>query len=91
LELRPHLGPGESEALVLAGELRSLLLADEKHVLQEAKRRGLKYTSTLIVLELAKERGLIESVRTELADLMTAGFRISPNLIEYLLRTTGEQ
>jgi len=49
LELEERFGSGESEAIVLAQELGGVLLADEGSVLEEAKRRGLRITSTLLL------------------------------------------
>ncbi len=67
-----------------------MLLADEAIVIQEARRRGLKITSTHLILEEAKRRNFIKSVKTELDGLIASGFRTTPELIRETLRRAGE-
>ena len=89
-KLKEKFGQGESEAVVLAQELKAILLADEWGVIREARRRGIEITSTHLVLIEAKKRRLIESVKKELEELIVSGFRTTPVLIKETLRITGE-
>lgn len=88
--LKNRFGSGESEAVVLAEETGAILLVDEKFVIKEARKRGLKIYSTHLLLEEAKRIGLIESVKKELDELIEAGFRTTPELIENTLKKSGE-
>jgi predicted nucleic acid-binding protein len=89
-KLKERFGPGEAEALVLAEELKAVLLVDEAIIIQEARRRRLKITSTHLILEKAKDKGLIKSVKKELDELIASGFRTSPELIKDTLQKVGE-
>lgn len=88
--LKEKYGAGESEAIVLAQELRATLLVDEGIVIKEARERGLKITTTHLTLEVAKKRGLITSVKKELNELIATGFRTKPELIKKTLQKVGE-
>lgn len=55
------LGPGETEAILLAQELQAnLILIDERKGYKAALARGLKVVSTLSILEEAGSRRLID-------------------------------
>jgi predicted nucleic acid-binding protein len=58
------------------------LLVDEAIVIQEARRRGVKLTSTLLVLETAKMKNLIKSIKVEVDKLIASGFRARSELIQ---------
>lgn len=88
--LKEEFGAGESEAVVLSEEIKAVLLADEWRVIKEARRRGLRITRTLLTLEKAKRKGLIESVKKEIDDLIASGFRTTPALIKDALQKVGE-
>jgi len=83
--LKRRFGDGESEAIALAKELDSYLLIDEIKAMNEAKRRGVKILSTLLMLLEAKKIGLISNVKTELDQLISCGFRCSTELYEKIL------
>ncbi len=89
-KLEEKFGRGESEAIVLAQELKAVILADEWGVIREARRRGIEITSTHLVLIEAKKRRLTESVKKELEKLIVSGFRTTPVLIKETLRIAGE-
>lgn len=89
--LKERFGRGESEAIVLAEELKATLLVDEIAVIKEARSRELKITSTHLILEKAKKMGIIKSVREELDNLIKSGFRTTPELIRDSLYKVGEQ
>ncbi|RLE40012.1 DUF3368 domain-containing protein [Candidatus Woesearchaeota archaeon] len=88
--MRKHLGEGESEAIALAKELNGYLLADERKVINEARRYGIRIKSTLLMLLEAKEKGLIPSIRAELDELIASGFRCSRALYQEILALSDE-
>jgi uncharacterized protein len=76
-----RLGLGECAALILAEELGAQrLLIDDRAGRREARARGLPVTGTIGTLLVAKQRGIIPSVRDILDDLIANGTRISPAL-----------
>ena len=83
-------GPGESEAIILAEEIKAVLFADEVAVIKEARKRSLQVTSTHLILEEAKRRNFIKSVKVELEGLINSGFRTTPELVQESLRKMGE-
>lgn len=92
LSLSQELGAGESEAIVLAQELPAdLLILDERHAREKARRLGIRFTGVLGVLVEAKSRGLLPAVKPVMLDLRNlAGFHISPLLEADVLRQAGE-
>lgn len=88
--LKRRFGDGESEAIALAEELGLSLLVDEIRAMNEAKRRGIRILSTLIMLLEAKKIGLISSVKSELDELIASGFRCSAALYEEILMLSHE-
>lgn len=92
-ELREHLDRGESEAIVVARELKAdLLLIDERSGREIAKAMGVPRIGLLGVLLEAKSRGLIRSVAQELGRLEAAtNFRLHPTVRAEVLRLANEQ
>jgi predicted nucleic acid-binding protein len=80
--LRRDLGAGESEAIVLAREVRdALLLMDERMGRAAARRLGLRVTGLVGVLIEARERGLLPDAATVVDGLHhEAGFWLSEEL-----------
>jgi predicted nucleic acid-binding protein len=78
-----HLGAGEQEAIILAGELHAdVLLIDEEDGRRAALARAV--TGTLGVLERAAERGFIDLPST-LTRLLTTSFRVRDDLVQAAL------
>lgn len=89
--LRASLGPGESEAISLAQEIRAeWLLLDERAARRLAQALGLRVAGTLGLLNRAKEKGFLAAVRPPIEALLRAGFHASPALVERILSEAGE-
>ena len=86
------LDPGESQAILLAERIGCrFVLMDERRGRQLAKSRGLKVVGIAGVLLAAKKKGLLDAVAPELEKLRKAGYRLSTQLIDEVLRLAGEQ
>src|SRR5919198_453530 len=79
-QLPAQLHLGEREAIVLARELGLVLLIDERAARRAAVQHQIEHIGSLRVLEEAKRRGLIPTVKPVLGDLMTAGIFLGENL-----------
>lgn len=90
--LSQDLDAGEAESIALALEVGAgLLLMDERLGRETARHLGLRYVGLIGVLIEAKRRGLIDRIGPVLTGLrVQAGFRISDELYERVLRDVGE-
>lgn len=89
--LRESLGAGESEAIVLAQELRAkYVLIDDALARRKAEHIGLRLTGTLGVLLMAKQAGLIPAVKPILDELRSTDFRMSDRVRQGVLSKAGE-
>ncbi len=69
---------GEASVLALAMEKKNcLLIIDDNKNRREAKQLGLKYTGTLGILVIAKQKGLIKSLTEIIEDIRRTNFRLS--------------
>lgn len=85
------LGLGECAALILAEEVGAQrLLIDDRAGRREAEARGLPVTGTIGTLLVAKQQGIIASVKDILDDLRDHGTRISEGLYRHALAAAGE-
>jgi hypothetical protein len=85
------LGPGESEVISLALELRPYrVILDDQPARGLAKRLGLPVIGLLGLLRAAKRQSVVTEVRPILDALIVSGFRLSPDLYEPLLASVGE-
>lgn len=85
------LGRGELEAIALYNHLDSnFLLIDDRRAKKFAKLNGVNVIGSLGVMILAKEKGLIESIKDDLEKLKQADIFISESLIDKVLMSVGE-
>ena len=90
-DLPEELDAGETEAILLAQELKAdLIIVDDKAARAEAARRHLTVIGTLRVLEDAAELGLLE-LPTSLSNLQQTTFRADARLIQELLNRDAER
>ena len=84
------LGPGETEAILLAERLGAGLIIDEQRGRRVARERGLLIAGVVGVLMEAKREGLITEIGPSLRALQGQGFRLSDALIRAALEQVGE-
>lgn len=91
-QLKTEIDPGEAEAISLAIEIKAdRLIIDDYQGRLVAIRLNLNFIGILGILLIAKQRGLITTVKPVMDDLINlAGFRINPQLYANLLITAGE-
>lgn len=86
LELEYVLDKGEASAIALALETEnSQLIIDEKKGRKVAQSLNIEIMGTLRLIQMAKQKGIIESTRAVIEDLQRAGFRFSPKIVKILL------
>ena len=89
--MRPSLGAGEYEAISLAVEISAgLVILDDGPARRTAFAFRLPVMGTAGVLLLAKERGLVHAVKPRLDILLRAGFFLSDELYQVVLRKAAE-
>lgn len=91
LQNATRLGKGECAAMVLAEELQAAqLLIDDLDARRVALSRNLPVVGTIGTLLLAKQQGLIDSVKDILQALIQNGTRISPRLYQNAIAAARE-
>ncbi|MBM4322830.1 MAG: DUF3368 domain-containing protein [Deltaproteobacteria bacterium] len=89
--LFPHdLGLGEIEAIMLADELKAVLIIDDKRARQEAESRGIETIGSLKIIKEAKDKGLIEKAKPLLDALRRESLRIRDDLYREFLEEIRE-
>ena len=86
LPLGTSLGNGEKEVLALGLETPDhLIVLDDRNARRHAKAAGLETTGTLGILVLAKEQGIIDTVRPILDRLQELQFRVDAGTLKAVL------
>jgi predicted nucleic acid-binding protein len=89
--LREELDAGESEAIVLAQELKATYaLIDDASARRKGRIIGVRIAGTLGILLMAKEAGLILTVKSILDELRQTDFRMSDMVYQKVLVKAGE-
>lgn len=82
---------GEAEVLVLAKEMKAdLILLDEEKARKSAVLAGFKIIGLIGVLIIAKQMGLIKSIKSVLEHLQKENFRLSNKIVNEALKRVGE-
>jgi uncharacterized protein len=90
LALPSTLGDGEREALMLAQELKAVLIIDDADARDIALRLGISVLGSLGVLREAKLQRIISAVKPHLDALRQHHFRLSDALYQSFLQQIGE-
>jgi len=81
---------GEAEAIMLAQELKTTLLVDDAKARKYAGLLNVKVIGTLGLLKMAKNRGVVTSVKKVIDDMLTQGYFVDEKLIIKILEDVGE-
>lgn len=85
------LGQGELEAMALYKKLGAdRLLVDDHRARKVARLNGIEIVGSVGVLLLARERGLIPSIRPRLEEIRSAGIHLGSEIFAEALRLAGE-
>jgi len=85
------LGQGELEAIALYKNMNSdFLLIDDRRAKKFARLNDVNVIGSLGVMILAKDSGLVESIRKDLEKLVSSSLFISQSLIDRVLMSVGE-
>ena len=91
LKINNHLATGESEAIVLAGEMGAdLILLDDRAARRVARQHNLSIIGTVGILLQAKDQQMIPAVKPLLDSLISAGIYLDATLYQQALRLAGE-
>lgn len=86
------LDAGEATSIALALELSgALLIIDESKGRKAAKELGVQITGSLGTIIVAKEKGIIQSVKPIIEKIKKTNFRISDDLLKKILHLVNEQ
>ncbi len=82
--LSPSLGVGESDSIRFALEMleESLMIMDDRLARRYALRRSLNIVGTVRLLDLAEQRGLIESAEQCIQEMSDCGYRVSNEILK---------
>ena len=88
--LKMMLDDGEAEAIALAQEQKCRIILDDRQARSVGGNMGLRVIGTVGILLLAKQRGILPTVKPVLQNLDDTGFYISAALKEEALRLAEE-
>ncbi|MBI3694038.1 MAG: DUF3368 domain-containing protein [Acidobacteria bacterium] len=84
------MGSGETEAIVLYGELDArLLLVDEQRAVRYARQSGIQVARTPMIYATAQKRGLIANLAEKLDNLRRVGFWLKDEDYDAIVRELG--
>jgi len=86
-----NLGPGESSIIMNALEYNGFLVIDDLKARKIATTLSLRFTGSIGILIIAKDLGLIQSVKYYLEKIQETNFRLSDALINKVLEITNEK
>jgi len=86
-----NLGPGESSIIMNALEYNGFLIIDDLKARKIATTLSLRFTGSIGILIIAKDLGLIKSVKYYLEKIQETNFRLSDALINKVLEITNEK
>ena len=89
-KLENVLDAGEASAITLALEINAVLIIDERKGRLIAKSFNLKIIGTLKVLLIAKQKGVITSVKEVIDLLQQNSFRFNKVVMDEVLKLAGE-
>ncbi|MDB5013996.1 MAG: hypothetical protein JWQ25_2198 [Daejeonella sp.] len=90
-ELEKIVDKGEASAIALALETaNSILIIDEKKGRNLARSHHIQIIGTLKIILLAKQKGVVPSIKPLINQLKDEGFRFSTELLDYILEQAGE-
>lgn len=81
---------GEAEAIALARQHNCRIITDDRRARSVARQYGLDIVGTVGILVLAKQRGIVSSIRPLLTKLEHIGFYFSTALREEVLHLAEE-
>lgn len=85
------LGAGESSVITIAHQEKNCIaVLDDLAARRCATALGLRVIGTLGLILMAKQKGMISSVRRALDSVLVAGLYISPKHIDQILAGAGE-
>ena len=88
---RDSLDPGEASAIALAIEITNcLLILDDRKARKLANQMNLEFIGTLGLLVEAKNHDVIAQVKPYLDEIQQTNFRLSQDIIDYILKLAGE-
>jgi predicted nucleic acid-binding protein len=91
-ELNELVDPGEASAIALAAEIKcDYLLTDDRAARKFAEQRGIAVKGSAGVLLYAKQQRVIPLLRPYLQLIQQTNFRISPPLVDRLVKEAGEE
>ena len=85
--LKQQIDDGESEAIVLALELKAdVILLDDADARRIARTLGPNVKGTIGILLLAWNKGLLNNIETKIRELRSKGYRLSDKIYENILK-----
>lgn len=88
--LRSRVDDGEAAAIALAHELKVRIILDDRAGRSVARQFGLSVIGTIGLRVVAKQRGLVRTVRPLIDDLERHGFYMTEDLRQEVLRLAAE-